>query len=208
MRLWTTLFLPISLLLLCGCKSALPDGLVPQEKHQGFLEVPYFTDESKDYIYRANITAYGHDMAGIAVIKRIEPGLHRVVLTTEFGNKLIDLEIAPDTHKVNAVVDELNRKMLIKVLVSDFRLMLNPMFVVSQRYTFEQRDVFATHPGKETQYLYLSQGGALDRIVNTTKRKTRQDIRYTRENDTFASVITIEHQDMPLRISLQVLNNP
>ena len=95
---------------------------VPLEKTT--LEVPYFSNPTMDYVYKANITVYGNELTGIFIAKKINDTTHRVVFTTEFGNKLMDFEISETDFKVNFILEELDRKILINTLTNDFRLLL------------------------------------------------------------------------------------
>ena len=77
----------------CATNNVVKDyKAVPLEKSS--LEVTYFSDPTIDYVYKANITAYGHELTGIFIAKKINSTAHRVVFTTEFGNKLLDFEIS------------------------------------------------------------------------------------------------------------------
>ena len=46
---------------------------------------------------------YGNDISGILIIKKISETTHRVVLTSDFGNKMIDFEISENDFKLNYV---------------------------------------------------------------------------------------------------------
>src|SRR6218665_2669598 len=54
------------------------------------ISPPYFSDSNVDYVYKSNISVYGNELSGIFIIKKITENTHRVVFTTEFGNKLLD----------------------------------------------------------------------------------------------------------------------
>src|SRR5690606_33245610 len=84
------------------------------------IKNPYFSDASKDYIYKASIDVYGKNFGGLLIIKKIANNQHRVAFTTEMGSKLFDFTFTEDDFKVNFILDELNKKILINILKKDF----------------------------------------------------------------------------------------
>ena len=167
---------------------------------------PYFLSKDIDYVYRANITVYGNDLSGIVVIKKINETMHRVVFTTEFGNKLLDFEISEKDFKVNSIVDELDRKILINTLKTDFRLLLKNSYVIQQQYDNSASKVYLTEEDSRNNYLFISKAdNKLNKIVNATKRKERINLFFTSENNIFATKIVIQHYNIKLRIELNYL---
>jgi phosphoribosylformylglycinamidine (FGAM) synthase PurS component len=172
------------------------------------FEVPYFSNPEIDYVYKANITAYGNELSGIFIAKKINDTTHRMVFTTEFGNKLLDFEITEDDFKVNSIVAELDRKILINTLVKDFRLLLRSHYEVKGQFDSKESKVYLSEDGKRLNYLFVSKSdNTLSKIVHATKRKEKINLFYTVENNIFASKIIIQHKTMPLIIELNYFNN-
>jgi phosphoribosylformylglycinamidine (FGAM) synthase PurS component len=170
-------------------------------------DASYFSNPAADYIYKANITAYGNELSGIFIAKKINETTHRVVFTTEFGNKLLDFEISENDFKVNAIVDELNRKILINTLKSDFRLLLRNHYVMQQQYENAKEVVYKAADSDEFNYLFVSKDGKLSKIVHTSKRKEKINLSFISENNIFADNIVIQHNNIKLRIELNYLKN-
>ncbi|MBC7844919.1 MAG: hypothetical protein H7Y10_00325 [Flavobacterium sp.] len=170
------------------------------------FEVPYFSNPEMDYIYKANITIYGNELSGIFIAKKINDTTHRVVFTTEFGNKLLDFEISETDFKVNSIVEELNRKIMVNTLKNDFRLLLRNSYVVKKQYDNLENNVYLTEESKILNYLFVSKStNNLSKIVNTSKRKERINLFFTTENNIFATKIVIQHYNIKLRIELNYL---
>ncbi|WP_395048617.1 hypothetical protein [Flavobacterium sp.] len=170
------------------------------------FEVPYFSNPEMDYVYKANITVYGNELSGIFIAKKINDTTHRVVFTTEFGNKLLDFEISETEFKINSIVDELDKKILINTLKTDFRLLLRSNYVVKKQYDNKENKVFLTENGKINNYLFISKSdNTLSKIVYTTKRKEKINLFITPENNIFANKIIIQHHNIKLRIELNYL---
>jgi hypothetical protein len=52
---------------------------------------------------------YKNHVSGILIIKKLNKTTHRVALTSDFGNKLIDFEVSEDNFKLNYVLPDLNK---------------------------------------------------------------------------------------------------
>jgi len=195
------------MLILSSCSSLnVVKGYNPVALETTAFEVPYFSSPETDYVYKANITVYGNELSGIFIAKKINKTTHRVVFTTEFGNKLLDFEISETDFKINSIVEELDRKILINTLKTDFRLLLKNSYVIKQQYDNQESRVYLTEDGKINNYLFISKAeNKLDKIVNASKRKERINLFFTSENNIFATKIVIQHYNIKLRIELNYL---
>ena len=94
-------------LLFISCKTYEIPNVAKIENGQRIIQNFYFSDSEKDYVYKANIEVYGKQLGGIFVAKKINDTLHRAVLTTDFGNTLLDFEVSENSFKVNYCIEEL-----------------------------------------------------------------------------------------------------
>ena len=167
------------------------------------IEVPYFSDAKRDYVYKTNISVYSHEMSGIFIAKKINDTTHRVVFTTEFGNKLMDFEISENSFKVNSIVSELDRKILIRTLEEDFRLLLKKDYLIQEQFEKEENNIYKSKDGNRDNYLFFSKKDQnLEKVVRSSKTKDKITITFTLENDIFAKKIVILHQNIKLKIEL------
>jgi hypothetical protein len=168
----------------------------------------FFSDPAIDYVYKANITVFGHELSGIFIAKKINENVHRVVFTTEFGNKLLDFEIAKDNFKINAIVPELNRKLLINTLKTDFQLLLRKEFLIKEQYEDATKTVLMSLDRKNYNFLLISKAdNKLMTIIHASKRKEKVNISFTAENNTFAEKIVIQHSNINLEMELNYFKN-
>ncbi len=84
----------------------------------------YFSDASKDYIYKADIDLYSRKFSGIFIVKKTGPNDHRVVFTTEMGNKVFDFSYGEDDFKINFILDEIDKKIITNILRKDFLVLI------------------------------------------------------------------------------------
>jgi len=169
---------------------------------------PYFSDKKEDYVYKASISVYGNNFGGIFIVKKTNETTHRAVFTTEFGNTLFDFEISGNDFKVNHIIDELNRKILINTLKRDFMLLLKEDFQVSEQFENESFKVYKSPDGKRYNYLFENKkDGKLSKLVHATKSKEKIIIEYLSENNTLADKIVIQHKNIKLTIELNKIIN-
>jgi hypothetical protein len=186
----------------CATHTVVKD-FVPVTLDNTFFDVSYFSNPDTDYVYKANIKIYGKELTGIFIAKKINETTHRMVFTTEFGNKLLDLEISENDFKVNSIVSELDRKIVINILVNDFRLLLRNHYDCKAQFDSKESKIYLSEDGKLLNYLFISKSdNTLSKIVQATKRKEKINLFFTLENNIFASKILIEHKTIPLKIEL------
>ena len=178
----TILFLLTSVLLIsCASNPVVKDYVSKTPEKQSF-DVPYFANPETDYVYKANISVYGNELSGIFIAKKMNATTHRVVFTTEFGNKLMDFEISETDFKVNSIVSELDRKILINTLKADFRLLLRHHFAVQEQFENSENRVYKSNEGNRFNYLFVSKSsGKLLKIVQTSSRKEKINLSYFRK---------------------------
>ena len=203
----TILFLISLLFIATSCATyTLEKDLKLVALEKTIYNAPYFSNSETDYVYKANITVYGNELSGIFIVKKINESNHRAVFTTEFGNKLLDFEISDTTFKINFIVDELNRKILINTLKTDFKLLLRNKFDVQEQFENELFKVYLIKDGKNFNYLYLTKpNDKLSKIILASKRKEKIRIEYTSENDIFANSFFFHHNNINFKIQLNYL---
>ncbi|WP_255512711.1 hypothetical protein [Flavobacterium sp. GT3R68] len=168
----------------------------------------YFSNPENDYIYKAHIDVYGHQLGGIFIAKRISDTLHRVVFTTEFGNKLLDFELSEKSFKVNYIVDDLNRKMVVNTLKEDFRLLLKTGHNVDEVKENEGFLIYKSTVNKGFNYFFeTKKDGRLTKIIHASRAKEKVTFEFDSKNNTFAENITISHRNIKLKIELNQISN-
>jgi hypothetical protein len=204
----TILFLISALFLVsCATKNSVGKDYVKVEAGNTIYDARYFADKQTDYVYKTNINVYGKEFSGLFIIKRINETTHRVAFTTEFGNKLLDFEISETDFKINSIVSELNRKMLINTLKADFQLLLRKKFLVIEQLANENTTVYKCLDAKGFNYLFLAKNdGKLYRIVNASKKKDKIIIDMKSDDGILAQNVNIEHKNINLKITLTYLH--
>ena len=100
-----------------------------------------------------------------------------MVLTTDFGNKLLDFEISENSFKVNFIVDNLNKKLIINTLENDFRTLLQVNHNVMKTYKTKNEIIYQT---QNKLYFYNDLiTNNLSKIIKTNKRKEKVILTFT-----------------------------
>jgi hypothetical protein len=200
-----TRFLIISLLLiLCNsCALKTTEGLRVVKVTDAEVTNPYFSNKDIDYVYKARIDVYGRYFGGILIIKKVEKDSHRVVFTTEFGNKIFDFLYDGDSFTKNFVLEDLDKKIIVNTLRKDFKLLISENSKVEEQYAAEGQQIYKSKTNKRFNFYFFDEKPIiLKRIVQTSKRKEKVEIVFTSHGNDLAQKIGINHSNIKLKIDL------
>ena len=107
--------------------------------------------ETKDStgIYSINLKIYNKNFSGLLLFKKHTDSTIRIIITTEMGPKIFDLELLPETYSVNFVIKKLNKKIILNSLYNDFG-------AISGIFTLNRIKESSTDSNNETHYKLLS----------------------------------------------------
>lgn len=195
-------------LLFISCKTYEIPNVAKIENGERIIQNFYFSDSEKDYVYKANIEVYGKQLGGIFVAKKINDTLHRAVLTTDFGNTLLDFEVSENSFKVNYCIEELNKKIVLNTLKKDFRLVFREKYSAEEVFENQIHTIYKTKDGNRFNYLFENKSDKrLTKLTHATKSKEKVLIQFEGKNTTFAEKIIIEHKNIKLKIELNQISN-
>ncbi|MNG19537.1 hypothetical protein D3C84_1037040 [compost metagenome] len=116
---------------------------------------------------------------------------------------MFDFEISEKSFKVNSIVSELDKKILINTLKEDFRLLLKKEYLIQEQFENESDNIYKSADGNRNNYLFVSKKEEkLEKLVRSSKTKEKITITFTLENDIFAKKVVILHQNIKLKIEL------
>ena len=178
-------------------------------------------NHSSSYLFKASLDIKKHRLSGLLVIKQMDPvsqsndqdqfsgPVYRVVFANEIGMTFFDLEITQKGLRVINCFKSLNKKALMKILETDFRL-LTGIDPVKHKKIFRQS--FSNNvaiSGKTQKYstwhTFSSKG---DTLFKTAGRSTIADpviITYENFADASPIKITIENPVIGLKLLLRRL---
>ncbi|WP_177761860.1 hypothetical protein [Flavobacterium sp. I3-2] len=198
MRKLILLFLVCNTLWSCKTKQ-----IIGSESTSEIIINPYFNNPDIDYVYKAKINAFSKEFTGLFIAKKIDKTSHRVVLSSDFGNTLIDFTISENDFKVNYVLDDLNKKLLIKTLESDFRILLKSNIQSnSKSISNSEIQYFAKSQKNNLEYSYKIMDNELFQIKKLKRHKEIVTFDFNEITNDYCSKITISHKNWPITIQL------
>jgi len=202
------LFISILVVLFSGCKVATVENYIKSEVQQQELILnTYFSDAQVDYVYKADIAVYGNEFSGILILKKIAPEKHRMVFTSQFGSTFFDIELYKDSHKINTIVKQLDRKIILNTLIRDFSLLVAEKGIVTEKYYDDTYSVLKNKTKKRNNYYFYTQSDQrLNRIIHTTRRNEKFSILFNDVSmNNISKQVQINHNTIKLNIKLNLL---
>lgn len=189
-------------IVLLGCASyPKKNGFHSVETIQKETLNPYFSDISKDYVYKTKIEAFDKSFGGLLIVKKLGAAYHRIVFTTEVGNTLFDFTFMGDNFKVNRILKEMDRKLLVNILKRDFKTLIAEHPLVLQTFKDKGDIVYATKILSKKHYFYHTEG-QLNKIARVGSGKEKVVVLFSEIEEHMARKIEILHKTFPLTITL------
>src|SRR5690606_11703788 len=167
---------------------------------------PGYLNNFQEASFKISIDAFGNHFDGILAAKKLEINHFRFAVVNEFGAKLLDFELKNNELKLNYAIDELNQKMLLKLLEKDFNLIFSENNQVENQFQndrFHILECSVSNLRKPVYYFLDSETGKPDKIVLAN-----------RTEDVLVSLVSTEkvwpefeisHQKLPIKIYLHLL---
>lgn len=188
-------------------------GCTPYPKKIGYdrststsVEVtnPYFSNVDHDYVYKASILVFDKQFGGILIIKKIAENNHRVVFTTEFGNTIFDFSFEGDGFKVNRILKEMDRKLLLNILEKDFRSLIKEHIPSIDTFKNGNKSLVKTQ-NRAKKYFYLFESDTLTQIAHIANQKEKVVIKFSKISNNIVDYIQITHNNIKLQIRLTAI---
>lgn len=198
-------YLLISFFLLCivSCKSIPLIKDLEEVSISETIKNPYFSDVNTDYVYKAKIIAGKNNFGGLLIIKKIKEAHHRVVFTTEFGNKIFDFEFIENEFKVNSVLKKLDKKIILNALKKDYQLLVKELHVSETKFNSENDFIYKVNLNKKDNYVVFDKSDKLSKIVMASKRKEKLTISFNSIEKKIAKNIKMEHHNFKMLTDLK-----
>ena len=221
-------FLSILLVLLAmGCESIQPSHITHDQSRviRDGSYVTHYASPLTSHLFRATLDIKKHHLTGLLLIKRMDStapsgtpipvwggaggGVYRIVFANEIGMTFFDLEMQRDSFKVISCFESLNKKALMKIFETDFRLLtgIDPVqHKKIYRQTTTNNRIFFSKAGRYKIWQTYSPSG--DSLYTTAGKSTFADpviIKYFNYEAGFPSRITFENPVIGMNMSLRLL---
>ena len=194
----------VAIILLFFFQSCVISEFKPESKTYDYKKI--LSETGKSYVYRTRIHLYDNDFSGLIVIKSEKTG-HRIVFLNEIGMKFFDIELLPRSYKIHHIFKPMNKKMLIKLLVSDFNFILMNNIKSENKFLKEKKsEKFALKPKKVKNIYYLDKNTLLPKeaFKYSAFRKTTL-LNYKNYNTEIPQNISIKHKNIKFAMELSFI---
>ncbi|WP_276168297.1 hypothetical protein [Zobellia alginiliquefaciens] len=193
----------ICFFLLIGCASyPVQNGFETKSNSLEKTSNPYFSNAEKDYVYKAKIDAFNKSFGGIFIIKKLGPEHHRIAFTTEIGNTIFDFTFDGEDFKVNRILKDLDKKILVNILKRDFKALIQEESKVKKSFTLQTQSILQTDLLSKKHYFYYTDD-QLNKISRVDRNKEKVEFNFTKIENRFAKEIEIAHHNFKLHIALK-----
>lgn len=198
------LLISLSALLISCASYPKRNNLLPTTTFNGSISNTYFSESAKDYVYRADIKLLKKNLSGILIVKKLGEHHHRVVFTTEMGNKIFDLSFFKKSFKVNYVLPNMDKGKIVRLLGKDFRALVteNPFCTAIFK---NNRDAVLECTINDSKYYYYSDGQKLNKLVRTDHGQESVIFLFSVIVKNKANHIKITHKKIDLDITLKAI---
>jgi len=197
----------ISFCFLSSCTPKVSQSLKPAGENFRQEQVRFFTeDTSESMVYKTNLEYRNQNFSSLVYLKKTDDHTFSMVLTTAFGNTMLEGTFSKQGFVFKNVVSYLNRKPLLDLLEHDWRLLLrgNLFNDTPQVYSDSaQLTVYHFNDVKTTSLYYYSQGKGTVEMIESYSGKTKKAIiSIARMPPKSPEGISIEHPGMDLKIEM------
>ena len=196
------------LFLFSSCAISTVKGLSEYDAEVTEFSNPYFANADIDYVYKTKIKAYNNDFGGLLIIKKIKENNHRIVFTTNFGNKIFDFELINNEMKTHFIMKELDRKIIINTLKRDFQTLTQEQNKINKAFSDDEGHlIFQSKTEKRFNHYFVNQQTKkLTQIINTNHSKEKVILSFSNIKNSIAENINIQHLTAPIEINISYLS--
>jgi hypothetical protein len=191
-----------------GC-TTLYSGLQKTAADPGCLQKfkPVFTSA----LYNAHIDVTDKHLSGLLVIKKMPDSSTRLVFSNEMGFTFFDFEFSKaGAFKIYRIVEQMNKKPVIRTLKKDFEIVLMQQQQGSAVYALQGEGlVYTAYPQAQGVYYYITDSlcRQLIKMQRASKKKVVMEAIASGYKNGTPDTIGISHKNFNFEIGLRKLAN-
>jgi hypothetical protein len=190
-----------------ACSLALFPGYTKGDS-DNLTPVSWFASDTGEYLFNTGIDVMKKHFSGLMVIKPTGRDTCRVIMITEVGLKVMDLELFPTGGlKVHYIMEPLNKKILIRTLSNDIGMVLMNRLSHKNYEVLQDRKkgdaIFRYRFGRQKNFYYLSDNSPYPYYVRQVKGITNKVHASFYGNGSWGpDSVNIEHYNLALSVKL------
>lgn len=208
-------------ILLSGCQSIRPGHLVLISDHSSSdssnatgnktLPTPFSSPAFEKALFKASMDIREHHLTGLIFVKKIPDTGYRIVFSNEFGMTYFDVAIGNNLFNLNYCFEPLNKKILWKILETDFRLLFasEPSVGSPEYYLQDQTNYIVIRNKQDDLTRWDLFENSCDTLAETRGKSNMADqakLSFSTFREGFPSRISIDNPIIKLKISLSLLS--
>ncbi len=195
-------YLILSITLIIISCSSIEKGLTRIPLESTGITNPYFSNPQRDYVYKASFKVYNNRFGGIFIVKKLDKNQYAIVLTTEFGHKILEFEMTNSKIEKKYILPELDKEIVVEALKSDFFILINEHQPVDEQFKQQNEKIY-----KSRDLYYYVEENKLTKIVSTKKRKPRVTFSFEGVTQDLAKSIQWQHHQFNFKAQLFYMGN-
>ena len=202
-------YLPCSLILLCGCVSDYKT-IRPTVPNQDCIG-KFGPKGIQTSWFDAGIDVVGKHISGLLLIKKMPDSSSRVVFTNEAGFKFLDFEFGRSGEfKIHHVIQQLDKKVVIKLLKKDFGLLLALPFKgapVWKSWEKEGEIYYGVTENKEVHFFITDKDcSSLHRLESASGKRKMVSLLFYGPDLQQPDSVKLQHHTFDMQIGLRKIN--
>jgi len=204
-KFFTYALLPLLLLAVYSCSISLFPGYRSLNVSDAEMPSSWFKADTGRYLFNTGINVMKNQFSGITVVKPGTEGNYRIVMITQTGLKIMDLEFFDDMEpSVHYILEAMNKKILIRTLAADLGLIF--MNQSEPQWYFDERthsNVAKYKTGDGKRFYYFRSGENHPYQAKYMKGITNKVMaRFYGNEQTGLDSVIISHYNLALKVSL------
>lgn len=171
---------------------------------------PIFKDKFKSFLFKTTLS-YGDkfEQGGLLALKQLSEGNYRTIFMTKFGMTLFDFEFGDNGFIVHKVLEQMDRKVFLKIIEQDMEMLLSRGVLGNQATRFEKGQspnetvVFKTKLNKKTHFFVQEEKNKITEI----HQNRAVSILLSKYVAKIPRSIDIQHHNIPLTMKLILLKH-
>lgn len=186
----------------------LSEGKITQLSKDNFK--PIFKDNFKSFLFKTTLS-YGDKFTqgGLLALKQLSEGNYRTIFMTKFGMTLFDFEFGKNGFVVHKVLEQMNRKVFLKIIEQDIEMLLTRGVLGNKATRFEKgkllgkKVIFKTKLNKKNHFFVQER----HRKITEIHQNKAVSILLSKYIANIPRSIDIQHHNIPLTIKLTLLKH-
>lgn len=171
---------------------------------------PIFKDNFKSFLFKTTLT-YGDkfQQGGLLALKQLSEGNYRTIFMTKFGMTLFDFEFGESGFVVHKVLEQMDRKILLKIIEKDMEMLLSRGILGNKATAFEKgkfpnkKVILKTKINKKTHFFVQEKQHQITEI----HQNRAVSMRLSKYIAKIPRSIDIQHHKIPLTMKLTLLKH-